>query len=239
MKDTFLKVFLLVAMVVLLPGKTIFAIGGSVSHGNISVYKNGDLADQLSGVSPVEDGALLVCYGKCMVKSVGISLLPSDRSQISVTNMSDSYNLFVRQGWVDFAISSNKRKIAFFTEKGRYTVAEAVMDSEGYSTVKGRFGVDDEGRPDISITEGEMDFEIDKALEAVDEDNTLAMAINPGTEVTQASSLKTASLAAGGFLTTVIGLQAIDNDISSEPVIVPVPPTTPDYDDDTTASRSN
>lgn len=237
MKGSFLKILVLMA---LFPATISFAIGGSVGHGTISVYKNGELAEQLSGVNPIEDGSLLVCYGKCMVKSVGISLLPSDRSQISVTNMRDSYNLFVRQGWVDFAISSNNRKVAFFTEDGRYTIAEAVMDNNAFSVVKGKFSVDDEGRPDISIAQGQMTFETDRGLDAVNEDNTLAMAINPGPEKKKVGTLKSASLAAAGFLTTVVGLEAIDDDISSTPAVVPTTPTDTDDDsDDTDASPSN
>ena len=51
------------------------ATAGSVGHGDFGVYKGGQLADKLSGQNPIDEGALLVCDGKCMIKSEGVSLV--------------------------------------------------------------------------------------------------------------------------------------------------------------------
>ena len=80
MKKTFFRVVALTAALSLATMNMAFA-GGSIGHGNISVYKEDTLVSKLSGQNPIEDGALLVCDGKCMLKSEGISVIAEDKIQ--------------------------------------------------------------------------------------------------------------------------------------------------------------
>ena len=80
MKNTFLLTVALAAALSLVTMNMAFA-GGSIGHGNISVFKDNALIGKLSGQNPIEDGALLVCDGKCMLKSEGISVIAADKSQ--------------------------------------------------------------------------------------------------------------------------------------------------------------
>ena len=72
MKKTLLRAVALTATLSLSSVGPAFS-GGSIGHGDFSVYdQNGLLSTRLTGHNPLEDEALLVCDGKCMIKSEGI-----------------------------------------------------------------------------------------------------------------------------------------------------------------------
>ncbi len=131
---------------------------GAVSQGNISVFKNGKLSKNLSGTSPVEDGSLLVCNGKCMIKSNGVSILAEDQAELAITNNKDGlFNLFVRRGHVEFIFSDSAKRIAFHTPEGVYSVADVMFNASTDSVVRGYMLVDDSGSK-VGVREGRMIF---------------------------------------------------------------------------------
>ena len=62
------------------------AQGGSIGQGDFSVMKGDQLVDKLSGQNPLKDESMLVCDGKCMVKSEGISLVAGDQAKFAIKN---------------------------------------------------------------------------------------------------------------------------------------------------------
>ena len=175
MKKTFFRAVALSAALSLATMNMAFA-GGSIGHGNISVYKDNSLVSKLSGQNPVEDGALLVCDGKCMLKSEGISVIATDKSKIAVKNDTDTFRLYVKEGVVDYIINSNARKIAFYTPQGTYTVAEVVFNASNTPVVKGRVVVDSEGNTEIGVAEGRMIFATSEGIKAVDANHKIVLA---------------------------------------------------------------
>ena len=175
MKKTFIRVVALTAALSLATMNMAFA-GGSIGHGNISVYKDNTLVSKLSGQNPIEDGALLVCDGKCMLKSEGISVIATDKSKIAVKNDTDTFRLYVKEGVVDYIINNNARKIAFYTPQGTYTVAEVVFNASSTPAVKGRVVVDSEGNTEISVTEGRMVFATSEGMKTVDANHKIVLA---------------------------------------------------------------
>jgi hypothetical protein len=186
-----------------------YCVGGSIGHGDISVFKEGQLATKLTGRNPIEDGSMLVCDGKCMVKSQGISLIAGDKSQIAVTNEEDTFRLYVKEGKVDYVISSNARKIAFYTPQGKYTVAEAMFNASGSSAVKGAVEVIKDGTTEILVSEGKMVFVTADGRKVVDANNKLVLAaamVPPGPQTTVGTGAATTGTgAAAGAKTTVTG----------------------------------
>ncbi len=91
------------------------AQGGSIGQGDISVMKGSQVVDQLKGQNPVQDSSMLVCDGKCMIKSEGISLVAADQAKFAIKNEADTFRLFLRSGSVDYVITEKARKIAFHT----------------------------------------------------------------------------------------------------------------------------
>jgi hypothetical protein len=183
MKKTFFRVVALIAALSLATMNMAFA-GGSIGHGNISVYKDNTLVSKLSGQNPIEDGTLLVCDGKCMLKSEGISVIAEDKSKIAVKNDTDTFRLYVKEGIVDYIINSNARKIAFYTPQGTYTVAEVVFNASSTPAVKGRVVVDSDGNTEISVTEGRMVFATSEGMKTVDANHKIVLAQAPQTSST-------------------------------------------------------
>ena len=181
MKKTFLKAMALTAAITLGSANIGFAAGGSIGHGNLSVYKNGNLVSKLTGQNPIEDGSLLVCTGKCMIKSEGISLVAADNAKVAVTNEESTFKLYVKEGKVDYIINSNVRTIAFYTPQGTYTVAEVVFNAGNKSAVKGTVEVAANGKTEISVTEGRMVFATADGMKTVDANNKIVLAVAPET----------------------------------------------------------
>jgi hypothetical protein len=188
MKKVFVKAVALTAALSFATVNFAFA-GGSIGHGDISVFKNGVLANKLSGQNPIEDGSLLACDGKCMLKSQGISIVAEDKSQIAVSNEADTFKLYVKEGSVDYVINNNTRKIAFYTPQGTYTVAEVVFNASGPSVVKGKVEVSEDGSTEISVTEGRMVFATADGMKAVDANQKIILAVLPGSTVGSMSGI--------------------------------------------------
>ena len=89
---------------------------GSIAHGDLSVYKSGQLADKLSGQNPVDEGSLMVCDGKCMIKSEGISLVATDQAKFAIQNEESVFNLYVRDGQLNFIIPKVSYKVVMLPE---------------------------------------------------------------------------------------------------------------------------
>ena len=179
MKKRFLKAVALSAVLALSTANIAFAAGGSIGHGNLSVYKEGKLVSKLTGQNPIEDGALLVCDGKCMIKSEGISLITADDANVAVTNEENTFRLYVKEGRVDYIINSNVRTIAFHTPQGTYTVAEVVFNAGKQSAVKGTVEVDSTGHTEITVTEGRMVFATADGMKTVDANQKIVLAVTP------------------------------------------------------------
>ncbi len=214
MKKTFFKTVAFTAALSLVTMNMAFA-GGSIGHGNISVFKDNTLVGKLSGQNPIEDGALLVCDGKCMLKSEGISVIAADKSQIAVKNETDTFRLYIKEGVADFVINSNARKIAFYTPQGSYTVAEVVYNASNSPVVKGSVTVDSDGVTEISVTEGRMVFATAEGMKTVDANHkiVLAQVLTTSTGLFGGSLVPGAAMAAAGAALPMGQLFFVDRDI--------------------------
>ena len=224
MKKTFLKAAALSVVISFSAVNVGFAAGGSIGHGNLSVYKSGELVSKLTGQNPIEDGSLLVCDGKCMIKSEGISLVAGDQSKVAVTNEENTFKLYLKEGKVDYIINSNVRTISFYTPQGTYTVAEVVFNAGSKSAVKGTVEVDSKGKTEITVTEGRMVFATADGMKTVDANNKIVLAVAPG-DGGGSSMLVPALVVGGGLLAGGVGYAIYD--------------ANKDDDDDTPASPSN
>ncbi len=219
-----------------------FAVG-SVAHGDLSVYKSGKLADKLSGQNPVDEGSLLVCDGKCMVKSEGISLVAADQAKFAIQNEEDAFNLFVRGGTINYVITDNSRKIAFHTPDGSYSVAEVIFNAESSSVVRGYVQVNDKGQTEIAVTEGRMVFATADGMKPVDANHKIVLAEAmkpPGPEGGGLSTGATLGLVGGGLVAGgVIWAITDDDDDTTTPPASTEPERTPDYAPTPTGSPSS
>ncbi len=182
------------------------APGGSIAQGNISVYDGGRIVSKLRGKNPVQEGSLLVCDGKCLVRSNGISIMAEDQSAFAVKNEADRFDLLVRKGHVEFTVTDNTRKMAFFTPDGAYSEAEMMFNASTDSVVRGYMDVSDKGT-ELGVREGKMVFHTANGVKTIGANNKilLAMAEVPGATGAGASGGGGAAAAGGstiGGLTT-------------------------------------
>ncbi|XOF32896.1 MAG: hypothetical protein ACL93V_12875 [Candidatus Electrothrix sp. YB6] len=171
-----------------------------VAQGNISVYKNGKLATKFTGRNPVEEEALLICDGQCMLKSTGISLIGTDGAELSVKTDQEQFNLLLRQGKVDFVINDTVGKMGFYTPDGQYTVANLIFNAGTHSPVRGYMQVEENGSTQVGVYEGRMIFNTVDGPATVDGNNhiVLAQAMDPSAAEPMESSTERAAEADNG-----------------------------------------
>jgi len=229
-------------------GNTFAAPSGTVGQGNISVYKGGQLADKLTGSNPIEDESLLVCDGTCMIKARGISLIGSNGTQLAVKNEQNQFNLLVNEGRVDFVITDSINKVAFYTPKGQYAVADIMFNTSTANTVRGYMQVADDGTAEIGVNEGRMVFSTADGAKTVDSNNKilLAMADVPAEEGTTGAGAAGAAgsgaaagagissgiLIGGGMVVAAVAVGIIaasndDGDVQLHPLIGQAPSIAP------------
>ncbi len=176
---------------------------GSVAHGDISVFKGGQLADKLSGQNPVDEGSLMVCDGKCMIKSKGVSLVAADQAKFAIQNEDSVFNLYVRGGQLNYVVNDNSRKIAFHTPDGSYSIAEVIFNAGSTPVVRGYVQVNEAGETEIGVSEGRMVFATADGMKTVDANHKIVLAIADiptGTVVTGGGGIGTGTLIAGGVV---------------------------------------
>ncbi|MFH2123661.1 MAG: hypothetical protein ABIJ50_09305 [Pseudomonadota bacterium] len=209
------------------------AQGGSIGQGDFSVMKGDQLVDKLSGQNPLKDESMLVCDGKCMVKSEGISLVAGDQAKFAIKNESDTFRLFLREGSVDYVITDKARKIAFHTPEGVYSIAEIVFNAASSPVVRGTVQVNKDGKTEISVKEGRLVFATADGMKAVGVNEKIVLAAIGDTLGAGAptGTATTGVFIAGGLVlaggTTMALLQKNDNDPAPTPTQTPAPTVTP------------
>ncbi len=209
------------SMLIALGTTTACFASGSIGHGNMSVFKGEQLIDKLSGQNPIAESSLLVCDGKCMVKSKGISLVAADQAKFAIQNEDSVFNLYVRSGKVEYVINDNARKIAFHTPEGSYTVADVIFNAGSSPVVRGSVQVSDSGETEIEVTEGRLVFATGDGVKAVDANNKIVLAVVPTAgagAVAAGSGLSTAAIAGGILVATAVVVTTVvvvDNNSSS------------------------
>ena len=177
MKKSIFRSLILVMLLFIAVGTSFAAPGGAISEGKLSVFKDGKLSRNLSGVNPVDEGSLLVCNGKCMIKSGGVSILAEDQAELAIANRDNMFNLFVRSGHVEFIISSSAKKIVFHTPEGAYSVADVVFSASSDPVVRGYMQVDEKGAR-VAVREGRMIFATAEGAKAVKADEQIILALS-------------------------------------------------------------
>lgn len=207
---------------------TFAAQGGSIGQGDFSVMKDDKLIDKLSGQNPLKEEAMLVCDGKCMVKSEGISLVAADQAKFAIKNEADTFRLFLREGSVDYVITDQARKIAFHTPDGVYSVAEIMFNAASNPVVRGNVRVTSEGVTEIEVKEGRMVFATADGMKSVGANEKIILAIAevvPPVEEGGIFGGGTATLVAGGTVlavATATTIIVVDNN-DDEPESAPTP----------------
>jgi len=152
------------------------ATAGILAEGDISVYKGGTLSGTMIGKNPVDEEALLVCNGKCMIKSTGVSIIGATGTELSVKSDQEQFNLLLKEGQVDFILSGTVGKMGFYTADRQYASADVIYNASTASPVRGYMQVTSEGSTKIGVYDGRLVFNTVEGAKIVDSNNYIVLA---------------------------------------------------------------
>lgn len=152
------------------------ATAAILAEGDISVYKGGTLSDTMTGQNPVDEEALLVCNGKCMIKSTGVSIIGATGTELAVKSDQKQFNLLLKQGQLDFILSGAVGKMGFYTADRQYASADVIYNASTASPVRGYMQVTSEGSTKIGVYEGRLVFNTVEGAKTIDSNNYILLA---------------------------------------------------------------
>ncbi len=175
-------------------------LSGIIAQGDFSMYQKGKLADKMSGTTPVTEEALLVCEGNCLIRTKGIALVVQDGTEMAVKRSRDQFNLMVMNGLVDFSLTDQAGKVAFYTADGQYTVGDAMFNASTESAVRGYMQIADDGRARVGIHDGRMVFSTGEGPKTVNSNEYILLKAESevNSSITGVSASELGSGAAGG-----------------------------------------
>ena len=170
----------IVALFLVVGSTSAFAgLSGIIAQGDFSVYKKGKLADKMSGTTPVTEEALLVCEGNCLIKTKGIALVVQDGTEMAVKKSRDQFNLMVMNGLVDFSLTNQAGKVAFYTADGQYTVGDPMFNASTEDAVRGYMQIADDGRARVGLHDGRMVFSTGEGAKTVNSNEYILLKAEP------------------------------------------------------------
>ena len=170
----------IVALFLVVGSTNAFAgLSGIIAQGEFSVYKKGKLADKISGTTPVTEDALLVCAGKCLIKTKGIALVIQDGTEMSVKKSADQFNMMVMNGLVDFSLTEQAGKVAFYTADGQYTVGNPMFNASTANAIRGYMQTADDGRARVGLHDGRMVFSTGEGPRTVNSNEYILLKAEP------------------------------------------------------------
>ncbi len=183
--------------------------GRIIPTNRVSLEKNGSVIANLTSPAPVDENALIICHGTCMVKLRGVSLVAMDKTELAVKQIGDFMNIYVKQGKINFIITDTSRQFAFYLPDGSYIKTEGfVVPASTDNAVKGYIDVTDKATS-IGMDRGGMVIQTINGRQMISQGHAvqLAMAEVPAAAATPAAatSLGTGSSLAGIFSSATLG----------------------------------
>jgi hypothetical protein len=128
---------------------------------------------------PDPQAALLVCDGKCLVKSKGVSLQAGDQARIAVDDDKNSFRVYIGEGSVDFVITNWQRTIVLSTPWSDNILKGAETDRDGVETVHGSVTVDGGGRVEIAVSVGQLAIATPEGTQMTDASKKVVLIADP------------------------------------------------------------
>ncbi len=178
--------------------------GRIIPTNRVSLEKNGSVVANLTSQAPIDENALIICHGTCMVKLRGVSLVAMDKTEFAVKQLDNFMNIYVKQGRINFIITDTSRKFAFYAPDGRYIKTEGfIVPASTDNAVKGYVDVTDK-TTEIGMNKGGMVVQTANGRQMISQGHAiqLAMAEVPAT----GASTSGAAAAMPGTGTTLAGI---------------------------------
>jgi len=151
--------------------------GRIIPTNRVSLEKNGSVIANLTSQAPVDENALIICHGTCMVKLRGISLVAVDKTEFAVKQIGSFMNIYVKQGKVNFIITDTSRQLAFYVPDGRYIKTEGfVVPASSDNAVKGYIDVTDKATS-IGMDRGGMVVQTTNGRQMISQGHAIQLAM--------------------------------------------------------------
>jgi hypothetical protein len=126
-----------------------------IPTGKVSVLSDGKEASQFRSEMPLPQGSMLACDGKCLVQTQGLQLVARDKAIFALSEAQSKWDLAVKSGSIDFAISANAKQLAFHTARDLIEVQEAIIPASSDGLVRGTIAVT-EDQTKLTVHQGAL-----------------------------------------------------------------------------------
>lgn len=181
--------------------------GRIIPTGRVSLEKNGSVIANLTSQAPIDENALIICHGTCMVKLRGVSLVAKDKTEFAVKQIGDIMNIYVKQGKINFIITDTSRQFAFYVPDGRYIRTDGfVVPASTDNAVKGYIDVTGKATS-IGMDKGGMVVQTTNGRQMISQGHAiqLAMAEVPASAPAAGAALPAKGSLAGVFSHATLG----------------------------------
>lgn len=157
--------------------------GRIMTDGRVQLFKNDRVVSTITGQGPIDENALIVCEGTCLVKMQGISMSGVDQSHFAVKESAGSLDLYIEKGKIYFVVTDMTHQFAFFTPDGYYVKSEGfIAPASTESSVKGSIQVTDTAT-EIVMDSGSMIVQTEEGTKTIKPGQALVLAMaNPPEE---------------------------------------------------------
>lgn len=126
-----------------------------IPAGKVSVLSDGKEVSQFRSEMPLPQGSMLACDGKCLVQTQGLQLVARDKAIFALSEAQSKWDLAVKSGSIDFAISANAKRLAFHTARDLIEVQEAIIPASSDGLVRGTIAVT-ENQTQLTVHQGAL-----------------------------------------------------------------------------------
>ncbi len=133
--------FFMIVLVTVFVFQPVLSLAGTgarvIPHGKVSLLQEGQAASQFQSEMPLPEGMLMLCNGNCVVQTLNLQLVARDQTVFALTEGKGCWDLTVKTGQLDFAITPEAKPISFHTPHDSLQTNGAIMSASGEAMVRG------------------------------------------------------------------------------------------------------
>ena len=195
----FCKSFVVVLAALLVAQPMLAAAASSariIPTGNVSLLADGKEMSQFRSEMPLPQGALMACNGNALVQTQNLQLVAVDKTVFALAESQKQWDLTVKSGQVDFAISAQAKPMAFHTPHDSIQAEQAIVPAGSDGLVRGSLSVAENGT-ELTIQEGALQVMTSEGQQLVQAGHSVVLAQAKVGNAGKVAAAGTAATAAG------------------------------------------
>lgn len=189
------------------------ATNGTIStDGKVTMFKEGQAVHQFTGKGLVDEEALLVCEGNCMLRVGGSTFTAQNNTAMAIKEDASGVSLYVKEGKVKFTVNNADKKIMLYSPYGLVTETDAfIFNATTENVARGYYSMEG-STAKIGMEEGRVILAMADGYKTVNENQSLQLAMSDvpaGTGAGAGASGGTGSIFGSGVFWAGLGVAAI------------------------------